>query len=166
MRIRFRRRTAAASIPNPRPGEADDGGPVVAADGTGWVTVLASPSWWRTLPTMPDLPGLVEQWAAAGGTAINTDLCRTIGPGGGAPCVIDTAGGRCPLHDDGVDDRLDDEVAYEGLDVPRDDPRDDPARDLTGDDLCGQLTKAGRPCRWNTVTRGPCLPHRRVPAEI
>lgn len=40
-----------------------------------------------------------------------------------------------------------------------------PAPARPADDLCGETTKSGRPCRWNVAARGPCLAHRRVDAS-
>jgi hypothetical protein len=41
-----------------------------------------------------------------------------------------------------------------------------PAPSPAADDLCGQPTKSGRPCRWNVAARGACLAHRRVDASL
>jgi hypothetical protein len=140
MRIRFRRpRTTAVILPAARVGDAASSEPVVTGDGTGWVAVHASPSWWRSLPTLPGLGAVTERWAAVGESCFNPGLCRAEEASSGRPCPIDTTSGPCPLHGE----------------LPLDDGQPQ-------DELCGQPTKSGRPCRWNVAAKGPCLPHRRV----
>jgi hypothetical protein len=148
MRFRLRRNSTVAPLPNvPACRASDDDGPTVRGDGTGWVSVHASPSWWRGLPTIPDLDTLTEKWAQIGEVYLDPALCRVVGSSSsGHPCPIDITNGPCPLHGELPDSEQPD---GERLDTDR----------------CGQLTKAGTPCRWDTSAHGPCLSHRVVQVQ-
>ena len=58
----------------------------VSLDRTGWVTVTASPQWWRATADDPQWPELAQYLARQGEESRATDLCGVVGRTTGRPC--------------------------------------------------------------------------------
>lgn len=71
----------------------------VRLDPAGWVTVSASPSWWRAMAEDPEWPELAQYLARHGEASRNPGLCGVMGTTTRRPCRFDTrAHGPCPHH--------------------------------------------------------------------
>ncbi|MFF2631151.1 hypothetical protein ACFVUN_35970 [Kitasatospora griseola] len=112
----------------------------VSTDGTGWVSVLASPQWWRSAATADNWPELAESIARTGEQGTRGGLCGVIGATTGRPCKVDTRFDPCPHHGMGQESNR-----------------------------CGAKTRNGATCQWNLVVNGACPNHpdtwRRIQQE-
>lgn len=105
--------------------------PRLTVDRTGWVTVKASPQWWRSTAHAEDWADIVEQLASAGEDSVSPGLCRVIGTTTKTPCKIDTSREPCPHHGPGNEKNR-----------------------------CGApKARGGGSCRWNLVMNGECPNH-------
>ncbi|MFB6579361.1 hypothetical protein ACFCYC_18420 [Streptomyces sp. NPDC056402] len=102
----------------------------ISAKGTGWVSVLASPEWWRASSSFSNWEEISEAIATAGERRLNQHLCRVMGVTTKRPCAHDTRNGPCEHHGPGNEDNR-----------------------------CGAQTLKGTSCRWNLVVRGECISH-------
>lgn len=107
-----------------------DGRPRFSVDRTGWVTVRASPQWWRATAQGSEWADIAEQLAAVGEDSVDPALCHVIGATTGTPCKFDTRQEPCPHHGEGSEENR-----------------------------CGAPTARGTRCRWNLAVRGECPGH-------
>ncbi|WP_406164012.1 hypothetical protein OG806_49010 [Streptomyces sp. NBC_00882] len=106
------------------------GQPRFSVDRTGWVTVKASPQWWRATAQSDGWADIAEQLAIAGEDSTDPRMCRVIGATTKMPCKIDTSREPCPHHGEGNETNR-----------------------------CGAQKAKGGPCRWNLVVHGECPNH-------
>ncbi|WP_455709491.1 zinc finger domain-containing protein [Kitasatospora griseola] len=102
----------------------------VHTDGTGGVSVLASPQWWRSVATADNWPELAESIARAGEQDVRRGLCGVVGATTGRPCKVYTRLEPCPHHGAGHEKNR-----------------------------CGAKTRKGPTCQWNLVVNGACRNH-------
>ncbi len=104
--------------------------PRLSTDGTGWLTITASPQWWREKTTASDWPDYITAAISVAEENIVPWLCGAIAPSTGRPCRVNTQVESCPHHGPGNEDHR-----------------------------CNEATKGGSPCRWNLSVRGECPNH-------